>query len=460
MLAAIGQYGCRECKVGDAKPNLSSLGELAASIGPHEHRCLIYENQEQQFAAALPFLEAGLQRRERCLYIADENRGTAILDALRKAGTDVERHLQSGALVLTRKQETYLKPGHFDPDWWISFLSRSIQEAGDSRFSGLRTLLGEMTWALGKETPSESLIEYESKLNHFVRDHDVRVLCQYDRHRFSPELILGIIRTHPVVVYGGIICNNPYYVPPDEFLKPNQAAREVERLLSNILTWQLSHYLFRALAARLQTVREEERSRAAREIHDELGQALTAIKFEFTALLRDLPADEEPVRGRSQAILNVLNEAFQAVRRIGSELRPALLDDLGLVAAIEWVAEDFQTRTGTRVEISLPDSNVALGREADTAVFRILQETLTNVARHANATRVSVRLAEEAGTLILEVRDNGKGISKEQFSAKSSLGILGIRERVLLLGGTLTIDGAPGDGTTVRVVIPYAGRGG
>jgi signal transduction histidine kinase len=334
--------------MGDAKPDLSSLGELAAGIGLHEHRCLIYENEEQQFASALPFLTAGLEQNERCLYIADENSETAVLGALRKAGTDVDHFVHSGALVLTGKRETYLQRGQFDPDFWIRFLTQSIQAAGGGKFSGLRTLLGEMTWALGEETAPETLIEYEAKLNYFVRDHEVRVLCQYHLHRFSPELTLGIIRTHPIVVYGGLICQNPYYVPPEEFLKPNQAALEVGRLLNNILAWQRSHDQLRALAGRLQAVREEERSRVAREIHDELGQALTAIKIDFASLLRDVPEVQRLAGARVKSISKLLDQAIRSVRRIGTELRPGILDDLGLVAAVEWAAEDFQTRTGTK----------------------------------------------------------------------------------------------------------------
>ena len=111
-------------RVSEAKPDLSRLGELAGGLGLHEHLCLIYETQEEQFASALPYLRSGLERRERCLYIADENSGTAVLDALRKEGTDVDRHLRSGALILAGKQETYLKHGRFDPDWWIRFLSQ------------------------------------------------------------------------------------------------------------------------------------------------------------------------------------------------------------------------------------------------------------------------------------------------------------------------------------------------
>jgi signal transduction histidine kinase len=438
-----------EGHVSDAKPDLARLGALASGLGLNQHLCFIYETQEEQFAAALPFLRSGLERGEKCFFVADQDSGAAVLNALRKAGTDVDRHLRSGALILATKP--HVKPGRFDPDWCIGFLSKSIKGAGDDKFSGVRTWLGEMTWALAEETAPETLIEFEAKVNHFVRDHDVRALCQYRRERFSPELILGIIRTHPVVVYGGIICQNPYYVPPEELLKPNQAAREVERLLSNILTWQQSLNQMRTLAARLHSAREEERTRVAREIHDELGQALTAIKIEFASLLRDLP--EGLAAPRSQSILKILDQTLQSVQRIGTELRPGILDDMGLVAALEWAAEDFETRTGTKCQVSLPDVDIALDPEAATALFRIFQETLTNVARHADATQVDVLLGEENGNLILEVRDNGKGISDEELTAKTSLGILGMRERVLLLGGTLTISGAPEKGTTVRVLI-------
>jgi signal transduction histidine kinase len=157
--------------------------------------------------------------------------------------------------------------------------------------------------------------------------------------------------------------------------------------------------------------------------------------------------------------LKLLDQTIQSVRRIGTELRPGILDDMGLVAALEWAAEDFQTRTGTRCQINLPDVDTALDPERATALFRIFQETLTNVARHADATQVDVRLGKENGNLILEVGDNGKGISDEELTAKTSLGILGMRERVLLLGGTLTISGTPGKGTTVRVLIPASRQG-
>ena len=153
-----------------------------------------------------------------------------------------------------------------------------------------------------------------------------------------------------------------------------------------------------------------------------------------------------------------MDESIQAVRRISTELRPGILDDLGLVAAIEWAGEDFQARTGTTCGLDLPQEALAVDPAQATAIFRIFQETLTNVARHADASKVDVRLAREDGDLTLEVHDDGKGIPEDKLKIRESLGILGMRERAMLLGGELTISSPPGTGTTVRVRIPEALR--
>ncbi len=219
---------------------------------------------------------------------------------------------------------------------------------------------------------------------------------------------------------------------------------------------QRSFDQLRALAARLQSVREEERKRVAREIHDQLGQALTAIKIDLSSLVRELPRGEQQPAKRTASILKLVDESIQTVRRISTELRPGMLDDLGLAATIEWAGEDFQARTGTMCRVHVPQEDMAIDPERATAIFRILQETLTNVARHAGASKVEVRLARENGELTVEVQDNGKGIPEEKLSAGKSLGILGMRERAMLLGGELTICGLPGNGTIVRVRIPEA----
>jgi PAS domain S-box-containing protein len=215
---------------------------------------------------------------------------------------------------------------------------------------------------------------------------------------------------------------------------------------------QRSFAALRALTAQLQSVREEERTRLARELHDRLGQALTAIRIDLAAL-KSAPARDRP-SPRIDAILGLVDETIRAVRKISTELRPGILDDLGLVAAVEWAAEEFQARTGIQCQVGLPEVHPAVDAGRATALFRILQETLTNVARHAGATQVSIALSQDSGRLSLEVRDNGRGIAKDQLSAPGSLGILGMRERAALLGGEFTIAGDPASGTTVRVAIP------
>ncbi len=216
---------------------------------------------------------------------------------------------------------------------------------------------------------------------------------------------------------------------------------------------QRSFDQLRALTARLQSAREEERTRVAREIHDELGQALTSIKIDFSSWVHELPGEHRRTE-RIDRILEMIDQTIKSVRRIATELRPGILDDLGLLAAIEWAAEQFETRTGTKCRPKLPELNLPFDRERDTALFRILQETLTNVARHAEATCVDIHLTKDSESVRLKVCDNGRGITLEQLSAPSSLGIRGMRERVLLLGGELAVSSSPGEGTTVLATVP------
>ena len=209
----------------------------------------------------------------------------------------------------------------------------------------------------------------------------------------------------------------------------------------------------RALAAHLQSVREEERIHIAREIHDELGQALTGLKFDIGKLAktacRDDPETGEKIAGLSQNIDRIIN----SVRRIASGLRPEVLDEIGLSAAIEWQAREFQRRTGVRCTVEIEPGFGDPDKERSTALFRIFQELLTNVARHANATRVNARLADDHG-LSLVVEDNGRGVRSEELEGNKSLGFLGLKERVLAFGGSIDVRGEEGKGTKVSVLIP------
>jgi signal transduction histidine kinase len=214
--------------------------------------------------------------------------------------------------------------------------------------------------------------------------------------------------------------------------------------------WDQSARL-RALAAHLQSAREEERTKVAREIHDELGQALTVIKLRVALLVRPLP-EEQRIEG--EALMRIVDDTMRFVRRIATELRPSILDDLGLVEALWSAGEEFHSSTGIRCHFDLPASEPPIDRNGATALFRIVQETLTNVARHAHATDVHLTFVEEKGTLRVEVHDNGIGMETARPLNGGSLGILGMQERARLLGGQLTIRSAPGQGTTVIAWIP------
>ena len=210
----------------------------------------------------------------------------------------------------------------------------------------------------------------------------------------------------------------------------------------------------RALAAHLQSVREEERIHIAREIHDELGQALTGLKFDVNSLGKALdPEAPESIADAKSGLCLQIDRIINSVRRIASGLRPEVLDEMGLAAAVEWQAREFSRRTGVRCVVDIAPGFNDPDKERSTALFRIFQELLTNVARHANATRVGVHLAE-AETIELKVEDNGRGIQEQELEAPKSLGFLGLRERVLAFGGSIDVRGEAGKGTTVSVSIP------
>lgn len=208
----------------------------------------------------------------------------------------------------------------------------------------------------------------------------------------------------------------------------------------------------RQLLAHLQSVREDERTRISREIHDELGQALTALKMDLSWLISRLGKDHKPILVKARLMSKLIDTNIQTVKRISSELRPGLLDNLGLTAALEWQAEDFRKRTGIKCAVSICPDDVDVERDVSTAIFRIFQETLTNVVRHAKAKSVRVSLKKTEEALVFQVKDNGKGISEKQISSPTSIGLIGMKERVHFFGGRMEITSKKG--TVVTVTIP------
>ena len=553
-------------------------------LGIHDHACLIYKTHEEQHDAVIPFIRIGLERGEKCLYIIDDNTTFQVLEVIRAAGIDVDSVMKSGALTMPSKEETYIQLGYFDPDWMIRLLKETIDSAKAKGYTALR-VTGEMTWALDAGH-SERLVEYEAKINDFFENNDIVAICQYNQNRFKPEIIADVIRTHPVVIYSGLICRNPYYVQHHDFLGPKQKSHELENILNNIIAWnrtvealsesreryrKLIHqsveaiYMFdpetgrvleannafldflgytkeeastlsvydfvvdrrenidayvyhvlmsgattigervwrrkdktlidvqvtankifhegkdicfaiarditgqkkaeielcstkdrlQVLSKRLLEILENERRCIARELHDDIGAELTLMKLNLQNMYL---SNSQISRNYIKDTIAIVDRLFQRIHDLSFSLRPTILDDLGLLPALRWYINRLGQNANFNIRLIADPSDHAVPKEIETACFRVAQEALTNVARHANARLVTVELRQNEKDLKLTVSDDGIGFdfksAQERAVWGESFGLLGMQERVILAGGTIEIESMPAKGTEVRVCFP------
>ena len=242
----------------------------------------------------------------------------------------------------------------------------------------------------------------------------------------------------------------------DEMAAALENLHEVEQQAAEKI--RQSREQLRHLANHLQKVREEERTRIARELHDQFGQTLTVLKMDLAWLAKHLPGPDPSLQTKLDAMGAVIDTTLQVLHRVCTELRPVILDDFGLAAAIQWQTEDFQSRTGIACSVILDTEADKLTQDESTALFRIFQETLTNTLRHAAATEIGVHLWEEENQLMLEIADNGKGIADTEISSPTSLGLIGMRERVYGINGSIQLSGIQDKGTRVTVAIPLNGK--
>jgi len=441
-------------------PLLTALEQVA----PHDHLSLIYESSEDHFAVAIPFIRLGLDRGEKCIYIADDGTQADVRDAMYAQGIDVERAVATDRLVLEAKEGAYLKHGSFDLEWMSTFWADATAEATRRGFSALRAT-GETEWVLGGAPGLERWTEYESRLTQVLAGLNCSALCQYNRQVLPPNLVLDVIRTHPTVIYRGVVCRNMYHVPPDEFLATNQAAREVERLLTTIreraeieYTLRQQRNELRTLANRLMHAQDDERRRIATMLHETTAQDLAALKMLLARLKRTAHHLSDDERHALTESIALAEQSMTEIRTVSYLLHPPFLDEAGLSSALRWYTAGFAERSGINLDLDLPDSFERLPLDTETALFRIVQESLINIHRHAASKSARIRLRREAETLVLEVEDRGRGIHDASLTRIISgegagVGIASMRERIEQLGGRFEIEsGAPG--TTVRVRVP------
>jgi signal transduction histidine kinase len=379
----------------------------------------------------------------------------------------VVRECEDGRLLLLTKADTYLRSSTFIPDDMIGFIHQLETKALADGMAGLR-LAGEMTWALGDASGCDRIIEYEALLNRFLLDSRSTVLCQYDFSRFDRSCIHDVLLTHPLAVLGQQVCPNPYYEPPELVLcndlrttaefkamrvdwwiaqleRAREAAQERERLVEKL----------QALSRQLIEVQESERRHLARELHDEIGQTLTVLKLLVQAQ-GDLALDQ--VKTRFEPVRGIVDELLERIRSLSFDLRPTVLDELGLLPALLALFERFTSQTGLEIRFKQDGIDGHFAPEIETTAYRIAQEALTNVARHAKVDEVVMRAWRSDDSLNLQIEDHGIGFDPEATMATAmTRGLAGMRERVSLVGGRLVIESRTGFGTQLTAQLPFLG---
>jgi signal transduction histidine kinase len=415
-------------------------------LGPADHVCTLYDQRDEELAIAVSYIRAGLDRGELCVCVVDDG-GASILAALASEGVDIDAEMRKGRLTIFEKP---LAQGLETRD----MLGKIEQFAIDSRnagYTGFR-IVGEMTWTLDGDMKALAEFEARLNLNQVWERHACTGLCQFDLRRFTPETLREMIIVHPLVVIGDRVCRNPYYVAPEQYLSPDWPRHEANWMMTNLEqlqqsqdTLRASQERYRSLSRHLLEQQEHERAALARELHDQLGQSLYAVSLNLEAIKGDLsPAASARVPESARAIEKMIEQ----VRTLAFDLRPLILDEFGLVEALRNLVARHGERARVRASFTATPTDARAPVEIETACFRIVQEALSNVARHARARHVEVTLTVQDVALKVAVRDDGVGFNHERLH--TGLGLVGMGERAELAGGTLDIESAPGAGTTVR----------
>jgi signal transduction histidine kinase len=451
------------------------------------HFCSFYETKQDLLDILIPYFKSGLENKEFCLWVISNSELLTAEEAtseLRNALPDLDRYVSERSIEVVGHEEWFLSGKTFDPYKVADRFRKKLNEALARGYAGMR-VNGSPAWLHDAE-PKE-LHKFEAELDKLFPSERTIASCTYPLATIGADEIFDVVQTHqfaiarrqgkwevfetPELIQAKqeikrlndeleqrvVARTNELKVANEELRKEIAERKQAEEQL-RATTEQL-----RALSARFQSAKEEEAIRIARELHDELGGALTSLKWELEAVDETISESSDQLqvqelRMRMAAMIRLTDTTTNTSRRIASELRPTALDDLGLTEAIEWQALQFQERTGITVQCECTLENLGLSGEQSTAVFRIFQEALTNILRHAQATRVNIQMKVEDGEFILTISDNGRGLTDEEKLGQHTLGLLGMRERAHLIGGEVSITSAKRRGTIITVRLPVANQ--
>jgi signal transduction histidine kinase len=444
-----------------ARVQSSELEQRLWRLQAGDHLCCLYASEEEHRALLSPFLRQGLERHEKVLYIVDDHTAGQILAYLRADGVEVDPYLQRGQLAVLSSDLAYMQAGTFDPERMIALLQTETDRAVGERYQALR-VTGEMSWALKGVPGSERIVEYEAKLNTFFPGSRCLAICQYDRRRFDPRVLLDVLQTHPLAVIGTEVYENFYYMPPQDFFGTRPEAAKLDSWLSHLKERKRSETQIRSLTRKLMKTQEDERRMISRELHDRVGQDLSGIKMALETLFDLPPSGEIGVRAKVSQLAKLLDRAIFTVRDLAYELRPPGLDEMGLVQALSMFCDDFSEKTLIRTDYhSAGIEKLKLDFNTRINLYRMVQEGLNNIHKHAQATRAAVKLTAVHPHIILRIEDNGRGFDVEKraraIDSEKRMGLRSLQERTDLLGGAMVVASKPGQGAKILIKLPYAG---
>jgi signal transduction histidine kinase len=439
----------------------SELEQRLWRLQAGDHLCCLYASEEEHRALLSPFMRQGLERHEKVLYLLDDHTAEQILAYLDADGVEAAPYLQRGQLTVRSSDSTYLPAGRFEPERMIALLRSETERAVAERYKALR-VTGEMSWALKGLPGSDRIVEVEAKLNTFFPGSQCLAICQYDRRRFDPRVLLEVLETHPLAVIGTEVFDNFYYMPPQDFFGAHPVTAKLESWLNHLKDRQRSETQIRTLTRKLMKTQEDERRMISRELHDRVGQDLSGIKMALETLFDPHPSGETGIRTKVSQLAKLLDRAIFTVRDLAYELRPPGLDEMGLVQALSMFCDDFAEKTLIRIDFhSVGIEKMKLGFNTRINLYRMIQEGLNNVHKHAEATRAVVKLTAAYPHIILRIEDNGKGFDVEkrarEIDSEKRMGLRSLQERTDLLGGVMIVASKPGQGTKILIKLPYTG---
>lgn len=467
---------------------VTSLEAQISELSHGDHVCMIYESREEQIAGAVPFIRDGLERNERCVYIADDSTIQDARAALTAVGIDVEKETARGALSLMTKRDSYLRSGDFDPVGMVSFLEQTVERALADGFAGFR-VTGEMTWALGCEHGCERLIEYEARLNNFFPRSRALAICQYNRKRFSPHVIYNILRTHPRAVIGRNVCSNLYYEPPEAVLKDQSIAEKVDWMLQQLRKAREIELQIARFNATLEA-KVAEKTSSLEEAREQLQTFCYTMAHDLRSPLRTIESYAEMVVQDHGAQLDTDGRSYlERIRKAATRLQSLVGDLLSYAQVLrsDVGLEPIEARPFLELAV-LEFKQSAAGRNAElemrckpgwvtghrATLNGVVLNLLSNAAKfvaEGKRPRIIVATEESGDFLRISVADNGVGVPLEAQDRLfrpferlhprhafegSGMGLAIVKKSVERMGGRVGVESVPERGSRFWFELPRA----